>query len=91
VSARVVAACCLAVLAAACSPTLDTDDIESQIAEQLGGRFPRSTWTVLCPSGVEATVGSTFACEATSDDEQVFTIEVKQDQPEAVTWRIVEG
>ena len=91
VSARVVAASCLVVLAAACGATLDADHVETEIAGQLGGRFPRSTWSVVCEDGIEASVGTQFTCEATSDSDQVFRIEVTQDSAEGVTWRIVGG
>ena len=92
VPARVVAACCLVVLAAACGKTLNADDLQAQIATQLGGRFPRSTWTVSCPDGVEPAAGDRFTCEATSDSDQGFAIEVTQDDANgSVTWRIVQG
>ena len=88
---RVVAAWCLAVLTAACGPTLDEGGLESQIAEQLESRFSGSSWTVACPGDVEPKAGDTFVCAATSDGDESFDIEVTQEDPEgSVTWRIVE-
>jgi len=91
VPTRVVAACCLAVLTAACGATLDDRSLESQIAEQLGDRFSGSAWTVDCPDDVEPEAGGTFTCAATSDSDQSFDIAVTQENTEgSVTWRIVE-
>jgi hypothetical protein len=79
------------VIAAACGTTLDADGLEMQLADQLGGRFPGSTWSVTCPNDVEPAQGATFACEAMSDRDQSFGIEVTQDDAEgSLTWRIVE-
>jgi dihydroxyacid dehydratase/phosphogluconate dehydratase len=87
----VVAAWCLAVLTAACGTTLDDEDLEAQIAEQLEVRFSGSAWTVECPGNVEPEAGATFACAATSDGDQSFDIAVTQENTEgSVTWRIVE-
>ncbi len=90
-SVRVLAGCCLVVIAAACGTTLDADGLEMQIADQLGGRFPGSTWAVTCPDDVEPVAGAKFACSATSDSDQSFGIEVTQDNAQgSVTFRIVE-
>ena len=90
-SVRLIAAGCLVVIAAACGTRLDAVGLETQIADQLGGRFPGSTWVVTCPDDVEPAGGATFACEAKSDRDQSFGIEVTQDDAEgSVSWQIVE-
>jgi hypothetical protein len=90
VARRVVAACCLAALAAACGPTLDVDDLETQLADQLGQEFVGTAWQVTCPGGVRPEAGATFECEATGDDGTSLTVEVIQGETEgSVTWRIV--
>ena len=90
VARRVVAACCLAALAVACGPTLDVDDLETQLADQLGEKFVGTGWQVGCPSDVEPDAGATFECQATADDGSSLTIEVIQGETEgSVTWRVV--
>lgn len=88
---RLVAACCLAVLTAACGTTLDVSDMESKIAQQLEARFSGSAWTVQCPEGIEPEAGATFSCTAVSDRDQPLDIQVTQDDAGgSVIWRIVE-
>jgi hypothetical protein len=88
---RLLAVGCLVMLAA-CSNTLDSAQLESEIAAQLGERFPDSAWTVVCPDDVEPQAGASFGCSATSADDQAFSIQVTQENAEgSVTWRIVEG
>jgi hypothetical protein len=76
---------------AACSTTrmLNTDDVQSAIStgltEQLGG-----TYTVACPSDIEAKTGGTFTCTVT-DPESGQTAEItgtQTDDQGKFSWEI---
>jgi len=87
---RPVAMCCLAVLAAACGPTLDAGGLEEQLRAELSTRFPDGSWQVACPNGVEPDAGSTFMCTATSSNGRSIELEITQgDDQGRVSWRAV--
>ena len=85
--------CLSAALLAACSitSTLSTDDIQSAISkgltEQLGG-----TYTVTCPSSIEAKAGATFDCEIVTATGATGVVTATQtDDKGNITWEITKS
>jgi invasion protein IalB len=79
-----------ALLATACSSSIDVDSLEQQVqsglAEQLGG-----TWTVQCPDSMEVQAGLTANCMATNEDGQSLNVDITQEDDQGtVSWQVVE-
>jgi hypothetical protein len=89
--ARIAAVAVLAVAAAGCTKTLDTDGLEGELKSQLEAEMSTTIATVDCPADVEAKAGESFEC--TAEDEEsgaTFTIRVTQSDDQGnVDWEIV--
>jgi Domain of unknown function (DUF4333) len=82
----------IAVVAVACSKTLDTAGLQTQIADQLNTQLDTTGITVECPDDVKAEAGNEFQCTGTVPDAGTITINVKQTDAEGhVTWAVVDG
>ena len=82
----------IAVVAVACSKTLDTEGLQTQIAVQLNTQLETTGITVACPGDIKAESGNEFQCTATVPDAGTITINVKQtDSDGHVTWAVVDG
>jgi hypothetical protein len=91
-SVRFAALAVLAIAAAACTKTLDTDGLEgelkNQIEEQTGGAIA----SVDCPADVEVEAGATFECTAEEESGATFTISVTQrDDQGNVDWEVTDA
>jgi hypothetical protein len=82
----------IAVVAVACSKTLDTAGLQTQIADQLNNKLDTSGITVECPDDVKAEAGNEFDCTGTVPDSGTLTIHVKQtDDDGHVTWEVTDA
>lgn len=82
----------IAVFAVACSKTLDTEGLQTQIADQLNTKLDTTGITVDCPEDVKAEGGNEFDCTGTVPDAGTITIHVKQtDSDGHVTWEVVDA
>jgi Domain of unknown function (DUF4333) len=82
----------IAVFAVACSKTLDTAGLQTQIADQLNTKLDTEGITVECPDDVKAEAGSEFDCTGTVPDSGTLTIHVKQTDDEGhVTWEVTDA
>ncbi len=71
------AALCVVVFAAGCSQTLDTGDLEGQIATLLADGGGPEVTEVTCPPGIEVEPGASFTCTA-SGAGAIWTVRVTQ-------------
>jgi hypothetical protein len=79
----------IAAVAVACSKTLDTDGLQTQIADQLNTKLGATGITVECPDDVKAESGNEFDCTGTVPDSGTLTIHVKQTDGDGhVTWEV---
>jgi hypothetical protein len=82
----------IAVVAVACSKTLDTAGLQTQIADQLNTQLDTTGITVECPDDVKAETGNEFDCTGTVPDSGTLTIHVKQTDDEGhVTWEVTDA
>ena len=82
----------IVVVAVACSKTLDTEGLQTQIADQLNTQLDTTGIKVECPDDVKAEAGNEFQCTGTVPDVGTVTINVKQtDDDGHVTWELVDG
>ena len=82
----------IAAVAVACSKTLDTDGLQTQIADQLNTKLGATGITVECPADVKAESGNEFDCTGTVPDTGTITIHVKQTDGDGhVTWEVTGG
>jgi hypothetical protein len=89
---RVAVLLSIAVVAVACSKTLDTEGLQAQIANQLNTQLQTTGITVDCPDDIKAESGNEFQCTGTVPDSGTITINVKQTDAEGhVTWEVVDG
>ena len=91
-SARLAAVALLAIVAAACSKTLDTEGLETELKSQ----FEQQTDTVLtsvdCPADVDVETGGVFECTAEEESGATFTIQVTQtDDQGQVDWEVIDA
>ena len=87
-TARLFAVATLAVAAAACTKSLDTDGLETKLKDQIEAETGSTITGVDCPSDVEVEAGTTFECTATEESGATFTVEVVQtDDAGRVSWR----
>lgn len=63
---------------AACDKTIDTDDLESQLVEQLSKNAGVSSdgVSVECPNDITAEEGKKFDCTLTASDDSEVTVNV---------------
>lgn len=87
--ARAAALLAIGLLAAACSRTLDMDQVESDLKTQAEQEFGTTGLTVTCPDDVQVEAGATFTCEASdaSGATMVLTVTQKDDQGN-VRWSV---
>jgi hypothetical protein len=87
--ARAAVLLCVAVAAVACSKSLDTGGLETQLESQLNTQLKTTGITVDCPSDIKAESGGTFDCTATVPDAGTVTVHVTQtDNDGHVTWAV---
>ncbi|HEX2025608.1 MAG TPA: DUF4333 domain-containing protein [Actinomycetota bacterium] len=76
-------------LLAACSTTINTEELEQQIARELEAQTGVTPSSVDCPEDVPAEAGGRFECTATADDGSTATISVvQQDDQGNVRWEV---
>ncbi|MGZ8636019.1 MAG: DUF4333 domain-containing protein [Actinomycetota bacterium] len=87
--ARAAALLAIGVLAAACSRTLDMNQVESELKDQAEKEFGTSGLTVTCPDDVKVEAGTSFTCEASdaSGATMVLTVTQENDQGK-VRWSV---
>jgi len=91
-SARFVAVAVLALAAAACMKTLDTDGLEGDLKSQIEDQTDSTITSVDCPPDIEAKAGETFECTAEEGSGATFTIRVTQrDDAGNVDWEIIDA
>jgi hypothetical protein len=91
-SARLAAFAVLAIAAAACTKTLDTDGLEGELRSQIETQTQSGVSSVDCPSDVEVETGGTFECTAEEESGASFTIRVTQSDDQGnVEWEIVDA
>ena len=79
-------------LACACSRSLDTGGLESQLQAGLQERLDITVTSVTCPDDVDAKAGVTFQCTALGETGSTTTISVtQQDDQGNVDWEIVDA
>ena len=72
-----------------CSPRLKTEDIATQIYDELSQQEDVDLETVICPPQVEPEVGQVFRCAGRLDQGTIFVITVEQiDEAGAVAWDV---
>jgi hypothetical protein len=90
--ARVAASVLLGVaLLSACSSTrmLNTDDAQSAISKGLTEQIGSGTYTVVCPTDIEAKQGATFTCDVTADTGETAQVTATQDDDQGhFTWKV---
>ena len=91
-SVRFVAVAVLAIAAAACSKTLDTEGLESELKSQIETQTDSTISSVDCPADVEAKAGEVFKCTAEEGSGATFTIQVTQrDDAGNVNWEVIDA
>jgi hypothetical protein len=91
-SVRFVAVAVLAIVAAACSKTLDTEGLEGELKSQIEEQTDSTITSVDCPADVEAKAGEVFECTAEEGSGTTFTIRVTQrDDAGNVDWEVVDA
>ena len=89
---RSVGVLALILVAAACSKTLDSTELEGTLKDQLETQLDVTGLTVECPDDIEAEAGDTFECSATGTDGSAVTISVTQTDDEGnLTWEITDA
>ena len=89
-SVRMAAAGLLALAAAACTKTLDTDGLEGELQTQVEQQTGSTISAVDCPADVEVETGGTFTCTAEEESGTTFEIRVTQsDDRGNVEWEVV--
>ncbi len=89
---RVAVLLCVAGAAVACSKSLDTEGLETELASQINTQLETTGITVDCPEDVTAESGSEFECTGTVPDAGTITIQVTQtDDDGHVTWEVVDA
>jgi hypothetical protein len=91
-SVRLVAVAFLAIAAAACTKTLDTDGLESELQSQIEAETQSPITSVDCPEDVEVETGRSFDCKAEQEGGATLTIRVtQQDDQGNVEWIVVDA
>ncbi len=88
---RLIAITFLVILAAACSKTLDTAGLETELKSGLESQLNISGVTVECPADIKVEKGATFECSASDDTGAKATITVTQTDEEGnVRWEVTD-
>jgi Domain of unknown function (DUF4333) len=91
-SIRLAAVVMLAVAAAACTKTLDTDGLETELQSQIQEQTQSTISSVDCPADVEVETGGTFDCTAEQESGATLTIRVTQSDDQGnVEWTVVDA
>ena len=91
-SARLAAIAVLAIAAAACTKTLDTDGLEGELQSQIEAQTDSTITSVDCPADVEVETGGTFECTAEEESGATFTLQVTQtDDQGRVEWEVTDA
>ena len=91
-SARLFAVTVLAIAAAACTKTLDTEGLEGELKGQIEDQTDSTITSVDCPEDVEAKAGEVFDCTAEEGSGATFTIQVTQrDDAGNVDWEVIDA
>ncbi len=91
-SARLAAFAVLAIAAAACTKTLDTDGLEDELRSQVEEQLDTTITSVDCPADIQAEAGATFECEAQEESGVTFTLQVTQSDDEGnVAWALTDA
>lgn len=87
--ARAAALLAIGVLAAACSRTLDMNQVEAELKRQVERDLGTQGLTVTCPDDVKVEAGTSFTCEASdaSGATMVLTVTQENDQGK-VRWSV---
>jgi hypothetical protein len=89
---RLAAVVLFAVAAVACTKTLDTDGLESQLQDDIERQTTTTITSVSCPEDVEVEAGRSFDCTAEEEGGATFTIEVTQrDDQGNVDWTVTDA
>jgi hypothetical protein len=76
-------------LMAACTSTINTEELEQQIARELEAQTGVTPSSVNCPEDVPAEAGGRFECTATADDGSTATVSVVQEDDQGnVRWEV---
>ena len=87
--AHLVALVAVVVVAAACTKSLDTSNLESTLKSQLETQLGATGLSVSCPDNIKVSAGATFECTASDTSGQSVTIEVTQkDDQGNVSWKV---
>lgn len=79
----------LVLLAAGCTKTLDTSNLQSTLQSKLQTELNAQDLTVHCPGSVKVKSGATFNCTAIDPQGQTFTILVTQNNDKGdVSWKL---
>lgn len=88
---RIMAVVSLAVLAAACSKTLDTAGLETDLKTEIEKQLQVTGVRVDCPADMKVEQGATFKCTATDSTGTKATITVTQtDDKGNVRWEVTD-
>jgi len=91
-SVRMAAVAVLAVAAAACTKTLDTDGLETELQSQIEEQTQNPISSVDCPADVEVETGGTFNCTAEQESGATLTIRVTQSDDQGnVEWIVADA
>lgn len=86
-----ITAALLAVVALACSATLDTDSLAQQILTGIEDQAGVDITSVECPDDVPVEAGATFECSVTAADGTSGTVTVTQSDDQGnVTWEVTD-
>ena len=89
---RLLAVAAAVVVAGSCTPTLDTEGLEGDLAGQLEDELRTEIAEVRCPEDVEAKAGDTFDCTAEEGSGATFVVRVVQQNDQGdVEWSIVDA
>ena len=78
-----------AIATTGCRTTIDTENLEEQIAQGLKAQTGVTAESVNCPEDVEAEAGATFECTAEAEGGGMATITVTQvDDKGNVRWEL---
>lgn len=91
-SVRFAALAVLAIAAAACTKTLDTEGLEGELKAQIEEQTGSPIASVSCPEDVEVETGGEFTCTAEEESGATFTITVTQrDDKGNVDWAVTDA
>ena len=75
---RLLAVATLAVAAASCTKSLDSDGLESMLQEQLTQETASTITAVDCPDEIKVETGGIFECTVTEESGTTFTLSLIQ-------------